>query len=228
MGQQKPRKMTSLSRPQVVSEILAAFKRRFGRTPTRLEARALYTLMAHETRHGKSIIAHNWGNVSTRQDSGHDWWLPTWLDADYIAAQPEGPRLEQLYKLELAATQGKAPEAFRAYDSHEEGADAWLGLLATDRYTRIVQARGPEELWRAVWETGYCYEGDCNHDAVRQTYASIWEATGRPETVEGAAIAAATAGGYSGRSKPGGGGLVAMLSAGVVMLGGAVIWSRKR
>lgn len=188
-----PRAATPLSEGDSIRFFLQRYLHAFGRLPTRRKAAGLMTLLWHETGRGRSIIQHNWGNLAAPATSLSmvDYWEPEWVDDDLIAELPEGARKRRLENLRAQAENGQAPVAFRAFGSHEEGADAWLALLQRDHLRHILSAasRGPKALWRAVaWPNprlqgstmSYCPH--CRSKAVLEQYAKLYtELLGREE-----------------------------------------------
>jgi len=156
-------------------------------------AAGLLTLLWHETNKGRSIIQHNWGNLAALATAlPHvDYWEPEWMDDAFLAELPEGARKRRLEDLRMQADTGQAPVAFRAFPTHEAGADAWLALLQRNHLSHILEAapKGPTALWRAVaWPnphqqgstSSYCPH--CRGKAIKQQYARLYkELLGREE-----------------------------------------------
>lgn len=75
----------------------------------------LAVLASIETARGRAVQNHNVGNLTAGPNYTGAVWRPPWFDP----AEAQGtPRLERLHQEMLA---GRAPSAFRAYDSREDG-----------------------------------------------------------------------------------------------------------
>ena len=181
-----PRYATPLSEGDSIRLFLQRYLYPFGKLPSRRKAAGLLTLLWHETGKARNIIQHNWGNlaVPATQLGSVDYWEPEWMDDAFLASLPEGARKERLMNLRLQAEHGQAPVAFRAFGSHEEGADAWLALLQRDHLRHILSAasKGPKALWRAVaWPNpnlqgstlSYCPH--CRSKAVKREYEALYD-----------------------------------------------------
>jgi len=222
---QVPRAPTPSSEGDTIRLFLQRYLYPFGRLPSKRKAAGLLTLLWHETGKGRSIIQHNWGNlaVPATQLGSVDYWQPEWMDDAFLASLPEGARKERLENLRVQADHGQAPVAFRAFESHEEGADAWLALLQRDHLRHILSAapKGPKALWRAVaWPNprlqgstlSYCPQ--CRSRAVRDEYERLYtellnreELSGLEQPSNGLldlALASAAAGGLWYLTKKGG------------------------
>jgi hypothetical protein len=157
-----PRKKTPLTPQQIAEELVAAYQRKVGDLPNRQEAELLYALMAHETGNGQSIVQHNWGNVMALGDQ--DYWEPPW------AEDPDHP----------VADDPDAPQKFRAFKSHAEGADAWFKILNSPTHQRILEAAKRGDLGdfargiatpHPVTKMQYCH--DCPWPAIEKSYGSL-------------------------------------------------------
>lgn len=188
-----PRVRTPLQEGETIRLLLQRYLTAFRRLPSKRKAAGLLALLWHETARGHSIIQHNWGNISVPATSlpNADYWIPEWMDDELLASLPEGARRQRLENLRVQAEHGQAPVAFRAFDSHENGADAWLQLLQRDHLSHILSAapKGPKRLWRAVaWPNpklqgstlSYCPH--CRSKAVLEQYRALYdEALAREE-----------------------------------------------
>lgn len=90
-----------------------------------------------ENASGRSIIQHNWGNISCRPTSAGPKWL-----------HPE--------------PQEGQPVTFRAYPSHEAGVTAWWRLMYRGGHRRALEAaaRGrPVEMVKALYASHYVVGG---------------------------------------------------------------------
>jgi peptidoglycan hydrolase-like protein with peptidoglycan-binding domain len=184
---QYPRTPTPISHADAARVLVERYVSAFGASPDRETATGLLTLMWHETAQGRSVIQYNWGNVSVpaKKLDSVPHWRPPWMDPEYLEQLPEGAKKTRLMHIREEALAGRAPVAFRAYFSHEAGADAWLKLLTT-RFRNILRAAGtgdPRKLWRAVaWpakEGGASYCPDCRDKAVLEQYRALHAQIGR-------------------------------------------------
>jgi hypothetical protein len=81
-----------------------------------LQRMMLAVLASIETARGRAMQNHNLGNITAGPSYPGAVWRPPWFDPSEAAGNP---RLERLHQEMLA---GRAPSAFRAYDSREDGA----------------------------------------------------------------------------------------------------------
>jgi hypothetical protein len=161
-----PSTPTPLDDQAMASILRTEFRDEFGRLPTRPEAAYLLAHVWLETRRGAAIIQNNWGNISARPGSGVAYWRPPWFEV----TEASTPRYVFLHQQMLA---GKAPEAFRAYEHHGQGARAYLSLLRS-RYPRIVRAAGAGNalaMAEAIQKDGYC--PDCEVVPTSRTLARL-------------------------------------------------------
>jgi hypothetical protein len=144
------------------------------------EGLALMTIAAIETTHGRDIINHNWGNVSTTPGDQRGWWEPPWMSDAAIVGAPDEAARSRLMRLRKLANEGKVPKAFRAYATHEDGAADFVKTINSESHRRILTAArsGPVAVWRAVSkphpDTGRAYCPDCDNDASKKTYQQVW------------------------------------------------------
>ncbi len=89
-----------------------------------LQRMMLAVLASIETGRGRSVQNFNVGNITAGPTYTGAVWRPPWFDASEAAGNP---RLERLHQEMLA---GRAPSAFRAYGSKEEGARDFARVLA--------------------------------------------------------------------------------------------------
>ncbi len=133
-----PALRTPLTRDATAAALVPAYVRVFGVEPDRNRAELLLAQVWLENDNGQAIIQRNIGNLSG--DAG-SFWRPPWFDADAIEALPDSDpskaRYLRLHKLMLV---GQAPSAFRAFDTFEQGFDAWLRLLGSPAKAAILHA----------------------------------------------------------------------------------------
>lgn len=169
-----PATPTPLNRDNTAARFLNAYQDAFGELPDRNRAELLLAMVWLENANGQSIIQHNWGNLSTVPSAGGDFWRPPWFDLDQVQAMEDGAKKSRLLNVHQRMLDGKAPEAFRAFESHELGARAWLKLLQQERMRPILDAASSGDATRfahAIFSTGYCPDPECK--AAGPSYAKL-------------------------------------------------------
>lgn len=159
---QVSRTPTPLTREQTAARFLPAYRAVFGADPDRNRAALLLALAWLENANGQSFIRYNWGNLSTKPLDSVAYWRPPWWDIAEVEAMPDGPKKARLLDVRARMLAGTAPEAFRAFDSHEQGLAAWLELLK--RRPQILEAASSGDavrFARAIYETRYCPDAEC-------------------------------------------------------------------
>jgi hypothetical protein len=130
-----PRRNTSLSPSTIVDAVRDAWSELAGSAPSSDVLRALSALVLIETKRGTSVQNYNLGNLSAGSSYGGNVWRPPWFDFDGGTNTTE--RNLHLHEEMLA---GRAPSAFRAYSSPEEGAKDFVRLLRGTSYQNVLQA----------------------------------------------------------------------------------------
>ena len=128
---------------------------------TRTQGINLAVLVGIETARGSKIQNFNLGNIAAGQSYAGKAWRPPWFDADEAARDP------QLASLHLAMTEGRAPDAFRAYDSLEEGLADFCRVL-TLSFPEVLEAAkqtDPDVFRRAIAER-YSHDYESNRAAT--------------------------------------------------------------
>lgn len=160
---------TPLSVDAFAQQFEEAFTEYFQRPPTRAEALWLFVLLTHENADGRSIIAHNWGNVTApHRKMLH--WVPPWVE-------------DTSHRLHNAPN---VPKQFAAFHAHKEGAKRWLRLLDKDAqgtHQRILKAAandGPVEAFQHAVatphpKTGMVYCVECTTEATRKRYQQLYD-----------------------------------------------------
>jgi hypothetical protein len=93
----------------------------------------LAVLASIETARGGSVQNFNIGNISAGPSYAGAVWRPPWFDPNEAQGNP---RLERLHNEMLA---GRAPSAFRAYDTSDEGARDFARQLKRN-FPEVLQA----------------------------------------------------------------------------------------
>lgn len=184
---------TYLPPAQLADRLVRSWIAETGRTPSRDLAEFLLAQIILETDWSRAMWRFNWGNIS----AGSSWpgtaWRPSW----YTLVPTSSARDRMLHARMLA---GQAPNAFRAYSSHDEGARAYVRFLQSANYAPLLSAANtgdPETFAAAVRSTRYC--PDCGEgfgrsvQAVRdQIRAAGWlDSLGSPRAPGGSGLATA-------------------------------------
>jgi len=129
-------------------------------------AELLMTQIWLETGRGKSVQNNSPGNITSAGKKG-DFWRPTW----YVVTDESSPRDLRLNKLML---EGKAPRAFRSYQTPESGFEDYIRFLSSPRYKPLLAAAASGDVAsfaRAVRDTGYC--PDCDPSKTESTFRAL-------------------------------------------------------
>lgn len=212
------RRPTSLTRAQMAKILAARYQALFGSPPSQQLAELLLAQLSLENASGRAIQNHNWGNITTKDSARVPFWRPTWFDLSEIQARPDSPRKSRDLNLHQRMLAGKAPRAFRAFNSHDAGADAYLEFLHRDRFFPIVKAAEQGDARRfagAIFETGYCPDEACRPEKTAASFAALQREIRAQGVFAGLPKASAT----------GGSGAGLVLTAG---LGAAALWWLRR
>jgi hypothetical protein len=166
-----PATRTPLTRDATAALFVPAYVAIFGAEPDQNRAEMLLALAWLENANGQSFIQFDWGNLSTSPSSGVDYWRPPWFDAAAIAALPEGTAAEQSRKSRMLDLHSRmlahqAPEAFRAFTSHDAGIAAWLRVLAQPNMAPVLAAASsgdPVAFAHAIFSSRYCPDPECQN-----------------------------------------------------------------
>lgn len=157
-----PRTPTPLPMSAFPGLIGEAFER-IGRPLTPTQEVNLAVLACIETGRGRSTQNFNLGNISAGPTYPHEVWRPPWF-------LPEpGERNARLHA-EMKA--GRAPSAFRAYTSAEEGAEDFARVLLSQHPNVLEAAKvvNPDLLRR---ELAKAYSKDYADPRHTQTFARL-------------------------------------------------------
>lgn len=156
---------TPVAPADMASALVRAYSQRFGHPPDRETATLLLALLFLEHDHGRAVIEHNWGNVSTKAGPDVDYWLPPWVDLEKVEARDDDdPRKARYLQLHQAMLDGKAPSAFRAFRDDESGLAVFFGTVAPSMYAAAATG-DPEAFANAYWSSGYCPDQACKDSA---------------------------------------------------------------
>lgn len=129
----------------------------FARSPTQKSAALLLAQLMLETGNGAACHNYNCGNITSNEHGS--FFRPSWYSVD----ETSGPHLRQLHDLML---QGKAPRAFRAYESLEHGLRDYLAELRRD-FPSLLEASYTEDPYtfaRAIRTSRYTPDAPENTD----------------------------------------------------------------
>jgi len=143
-----PRVRTPETLASICAALVSAYQRTFGKALGRTLGELLAAQIWLETARGQSIQNHSPGNVS----AGASWpgkaWRPTWFD------EPAPDASERIKHLHAEMLAGRAPSAFRAFDSLDDGMADYLRTLKRN-FPQILAAGSPEQLAQAIWDSRY-------------------------------------------------------------------------
>lgn len=216
---------TPLTRALMVPYFLEAWQAATGGMPSRSLAELLLALLYVETANGASLQNFNWGNLSANPATGGDYWRPPWFDLERIAAIEDPAKRARMESLHAQMLAKKAPEAFRAYGSHEQGAASFVALLLRPKMQPLLAAAETGDAVRfahAVHSTAYCPDEACKN--AGPTYDRVRAEMRAANILPGGAVPATTTGaGSSSKKSSGGAVLVTAVMAGI---SGYLLWRR--
>jgi hypothetical protein len=158
---ERPATATPLTADELAPELVAAYARAFGAEPDRNRAELLLALLWLENARGAAIIQHNWGNISTRARDDIEYWRPPWFDIDAInALDDEDPKKAKFLRLHADMLANKMPSAFRAFDTHEDGAATWLHNVPKSMMD-AASSGDPFAFAQAYFSSHYCPDIAC-------------------------------------------------------------------
>jgi hypothetical protein len=141
----------------------------------------LAALVAIETARGKSIQNGNVGNISAGASYGGAVWLPPWVEL----TEASSARDRALHEAMLA---GRAPRAFRAYESVQEGARDFARFLLAPAYAPLLRAADSNDVDAFRRELARRYSADYSNPASTRSLAQlVTELGGAPVAGAGAA-----------------------------------------
>lgn len=143
-----PRVSTPQSLAAIADALVNAYVVQFGREPDQTTAELLTAQIMVETASGQAIKNHSPGNISASARWTGDAWRPPWFD------EPTETTSARDRALHAAMLEGKAPSAFRAFRTLEDGMADYVHTLAR-QFPIILAARTPSELAQAIFDSGY-------------------------------------------------------------------------
>lgn len=160
MGSEVIRTRTPLSTRQIVDGLSGAYLELEGQDiPERL-LESLTVLVLIETDHGRALDNNNSGNVSANPSTyGGYYFRPRW----YALTEASTDRDRELHQLMLDK---KAPEAFRAYMTAQDGFKDYLRHFLADKRRPLLEAFEAGNAAAMVAELQRFYSPDYNSDHV--------------------------------------------------------------
>lgn len=149
----------------MAAAVVPAYVQRFGRKPDRETAELLLALLFIENDHGRAVIEHNWGNISTAAGPTVDYWRPPWFDLEKVNARPDSdPKKARYLALHQQMLDHRAPSAFRAFRDDQTGIVVWLANVKPSMYDAAATG-DPAQFAFAYWKSGYCPDEACKNSA---------------------------------------------------------------
>jgi hypothetical protein len=176
-----PRLSTPVGLEALPDLIEAAFNV-LGRRITPQQRVNLAALAAIETSRGKSVQNGNVGNISAGPSFSGPVWRPPWFEVD--ASSP--PRMLELNR---AMLEGRAPSAFRAYDSVQAGAVDFARLLLSTPYAPLMRAANGNDVDAFRRELAQRYSADYKNAAATRTLEQLRAELGGAAPGAGGALA---------------------------------------
>lgn len=153
---------TPLSAKEATEALASAYRRRFGTEPTESTLTVLTAHWAHETGHGRSMVGFNFGGIK--------------------GVGPSGLTVACKTREGFGAGERRIVDRFRAYQSADEGANDYLGLLARRYPVALERADAGDAVGfaHALGRAGYY---TASPDAYARSIASIAAAL-RPDLAD--------------------------------------------
>jgi len=139
---------TSLELGELAEVLVRAHELELGARPSLAEAELELAQVLLETNRTRSMWRHNWGNVTAGSSWKGDVWRPSWYELT-----PESTDRDRTLHGDMLA--GKAPSAFRGYDTHEQGARDYLRVLGRSPAREAARTGDPVRFATAV-RSSYC------------------------------------------------------------------------
>jgi hypothetical protein len=214
---------TPLTRALMAPYFLDAWLAATGGAPTREAAELLLALLYNETANGASLQNSNWGNLSHNPATGGDYWRPPWFDAEQIALIADPAKRARMEALHAQMLAHKAPEAFKAFASHEDGAANFVRFVLRPKMRPLIDAANSGDavaFAHAVHSTAYCPDEACRN--AGPTYDRI-RSEMRAAAILPTSLPAPAPSTLSPKRSGAGQAVATMLVAG---LGGWLLWKR--
>lgn len=166
-----PRLSTPHTDAELVPGLIAGLAKRIGSTPVRQLAEMLLAQIRFEG----NINNNNVGNLSAPESWSGNYWRPPWFDQAKIDAITDPALKKQRQEQHEDMLAGKAPRAFRAFNTIEEGLGSYLDLLFKPLYHPLLAAAATGDPVAFATEVHKHYTPDAsfNVTAVARTLASL-------------------------------------------------------
>jgi hypothetical protein len=230
-----PRRATPLAETELGGRLLEAWRSTGLPLLPRAGLELLLALLFIENGRGRSIIQHNWGNLSSRARETDTYWRPPWFDAAEVAAIADPAKRERMQAIHERMVAGREPKAFEAHPSHEAGARRWIKRLH-ERFGGLVDAAATGDALafaKAYGESGYCASPICqDEDRFAETFgelaARIRARGDIPPDADAGDVVAGLPPSPAPRGGTAGGAATAMVMLAAVGIGGAWWYSRRK
>ncbi len=152
--------------PLTKAQALSALQTAWGPGLTREQARGLLSLVWIETARG-NLQNYNPGNLTAGSGYTGKVWRPPWY------YEPSAGASQRTVDLHTAMLRGKAPSAFRAYDSAAAGFKDWVNAMR-HTFPEVVQAAQhatPDGFREALTQK---YSGDYKNKQSTATFQKLF------------------------------------------------------
>lgn len=183
---------------EVIPDLIEGAFHVLGTRISREQKVNLTSLVAIETDRGKSVQNGNLGNISAGASYAGKVWRPPW----FSVSESSPPSMLALNRKML---DGKAPSAFRAYDSVQVGAVDFARLLLSPPYAPLMRAADGNDVDAFRRELARRYSPDYENAAVTRTLEKLRAELGAASPGAGGALALVVfllSVAWLGRSKP--------------------------
>lgn len=163
-----PAKRTPLSPEAASRAVLSSWDSIFGGTPDLDTFALIMALVWIETARGSSLMNNNFGNISASEKYQGQAWRPPWFNPPTDTTSERNRHLHEEMKA------GRAPSAFRAYDTPEQGSLDYVRQLQRS-FPEVVQAAGTGDVnsFRLALSQKYSKDYAKNAAAINQNLASF-------------------------------------------------------
>lgn len=193
--------------------------------PSQRAAELLLALLWVENARGRSIMNHNWGNLSSLGREGTTFWRPPWFRLEDVERIEDPAERERMGRIHQEMLDHRAPSAFEAHSDHFAGAKRWIERLH-EKFPTLLEAAATGDAAQFAEQYGasnYCTSPVCQ-DVPRfaRTFGDLADDAHRKGYLAGLAPAEAPASAAGGSAA-----LVAVVALGA----GAAAWyllGRKR
>jgi hypothetical protein len=168
---------------QAIPDLIGAAFRQLGAPLSPVQRVNLAALVALETDRGRAVQNGNLGNITARADHPGMVWRPPWFELTPTSS----PRDVSLHSSMLA---GRAPSAFRAYASVQDGALDFARFLLSPRYAHLLAAADSTDVDAFRVALTRAYSSDYSNPAATRSLAQlVTELGGTSSTSSGGAVA---------------------------------------